>query len=150
MRYICNTTRIPAYLKTYTFSWTILISVFRTLVVFLHRIPFYRNYWFNQFSNIFLFLFRSDVFRRSYDFVMSVMASQITILTIYSGADQREHQSSASLAFVRGIHRWPVNSPHKGPVTRKMFPFDDIIMMELDAETYPGDADEIDEKEENT
>ena len=31
----------------------------------------------------------------------------------------RKHQSSASLAFVRGIHRWPVNSPHKGPVTRK-------------------------------
>ena len=36
--------------------------------------------------------------------------------------------SSASLAFVRGIHRWPVNSPHNGPVTRKMFPFDDVIM----------------------
>ena len=29
--------------------------------------------------------------------------------------------------FVWGIHRWPVNSPHKGPVTRKMFPFDDAI-----------------------
>ena len=41
----------------------------------------------------------------------------------------RKHQSSASLAFVRGIHRRPVNSPHKGPVTRKMFPFDDVIMM---------------------
>ena len=48
--------------------------------------------------------------------------------TVYSDADQRKHQSSASLAFVRGIHRWPVNSPHKGPVTRKMFPFDDVIM----------------------
>ena len=57
---------------------------------------------------------------------MSAMASQINSLTIvystvYSGADQRKHQSSASLAFVREIHRWPVNSPHKGPVTRKMF-----------------------------
>ena len=40
----------------------------------------------------------------------------------------RKHQSSASLALVRGIHRWPVNSPHKWPVTRKMFPFDDVIM----------------------
>ena len=40
----------------------------------------------------------------------------------------KEHQSSASLVFVRGIHRWPVNSPHKGPVTRKMLPFDDVIM----------------------
>ena len=58
---------------------------------------------------------------------------QITSLTIvystfYSGADQRKHQSSPSLAFVRGIHGWPVNSPHKGPVMRKMFPFDDVIM----------------------
>ena len=61
------------------------------------------------------------------------MASQITSLTIvyptvYSAADQRKHQNSASLAFVRGIHRSPVNSPHKWPVTRKMFPFDDVIM----------------------
>ena len=58
------------------------------------------------------------------DVIMDTMASQITSLTIVyssvdSGADQRKHQSSASLAFVRGIHRWPVNSPHKGPVTRK-------------------------------
>ena len=67
------------------------------------------------------------------DVIMGAMASQITSLTIvysavYSGADQRKHQSSASLAFVRGIHRSPVNSPHKWPVTRKMFPFDDVIM----------------------
>ena len=48
--------------------------------------------------------------------------------TVYSGAGQRKQQSSPSLAFVRGIYRWPVNSPHKGPVTRKMFPFDDVIM----------------------
>ena len=64
---------------------------------------------------------------------MGTIASQITSLTIvystvYSDADQRKHQSSASLAFVWGIHRGPVNSPHKGPVTRKMFPFDDVIM----------------------
>ena len=64
---------------------------------------------------------------------MAAMASQITSLpivhvTVYSGADQRKYQSSASLAFVRGIHRGPVNSPHKWPVTRKMFPFDDVIM----------------------
>ena len=65
--------------------------------------------------------------------IMSAMAPQITSLTIvctsvYSGADQRKYQSSASLAFVRGIHRRHVNSPHKGSVTRKMFPFDDVIM----------------------
>ena len=68
------------------------------------------------------------------DIIMSTMASQITSLTIvystlYSGTDQRKYQSSASLAFVLGIHRWPVNSPHKGLVTQKMFPFDDVIMM---------------------
>ena len=68
------------------------------------------------------------------DVIMSTMVSQITSLTIvwstvYSGADQRKHQSSASLAFVQGIHRWPVNSPHKWPVTRKMFPFHDVIMI---------------------
>ena len=40
----------------------------------------------------------------------------------------RKHQRSASLAFVRGFHQWPVNSPYKGPVTQKMFPFDDVIM----------------------
>ena len=50
------------------------------------------------------------------------------LLNRYSGADHRKHQSSASLAFVRGIHRGPVNSPHKWPVTRKMIPFDDVIM----------------------
>ena len=63
---------------------------------------------------------------------MSTTASQITSVTIVystvSGADQRKHQSSLSLSFVRGIHRWPVNSLHKGSVTREMFPFDDVIM----------------------
>ena len=68
------------------------------------------------------------------DVIMSAMASQITSLTIVfysivcSGTDERKNQSSASLAFVRGIHQWPVNSPHKGPVTRKTFQFDDVIM----------------------
>ena len=64
---------------------------------------------------------------------MGAVVTQITSLTIvyslvYSDADQRKHQSSVSLAFVRGIHRWPVNFPHKEPVTRKMFPFGDVIM----------------------
>ena len=65
--------------------------------------------------------------------IMSAMAFQITNLTIvystvYSGADQRKHPNSMSLAFVWGIHLWPVNSAHKGPVTRKMLPFDDVSM----------------------
>ena len=42
-----------------------------------------------------------------------------------------KHQSSASLAFVWGIHRWSVNSTHNWPVTRKMFPFDDVIMQHV-------------------
>ena len=67
------------------------------------------------------------------DVIVGAKASQITSLTIvystvYSDADERKHQSSASLAFVWGIHLWPVNSPHKWPVTRNMFPFDDVIM----------------------
>ena len=67
------------------------------------------------------------------DVIMGTITSQITSLmivysTVYSDADRRIHRSSASLAFVRGIHRGPVNSPHKWPVARKMFPFDDVIM----------------------
>ena len=62
------------------------------------------------------------------DVIMGSMASQITSLTIvyptvYSGADQRKHQSSALLAFVWEIHRWPVK--------RKMCPFDEVIMITL-------------------
>ena len=67
------------------------------------------------------------------DVIMAAIMSQITSRTIvysivYWDADQRKHQSSASLAFVRGIHRGTVNSPRKWPVTWKMFPFDDVIM----------------------
>ena len=65
---------------------------------------------------------------------MGSIASQITsFMIVYSavdsGADQRKQQNSAALAFVWGLHWWPVNSPHKWPVTRKMFPFDDAIMI---------------------
>ena len=65
--------------------------------------------------------------------IMGAVASKITSLTIvystvYLDADQSIHQNSALLVFVRGIHHGPANSPHKWPVTRKMFPFDDVIM----------------------
>ena len=68
------------------------------------------------------------------DLIMGTKAPQITSLmivysTVYSDADQRKHQSSALLAFGWRIHRWPVNSPHKWPVTRKMFPIHDTIMI---------------------
>ena len=65
---------------------------------------------------------------------MGAITSQITSLTIvfstvYLDTDQRKHQSSASLAFVRRIHRKPVNSPHKWPVTPKIFTFVDVIIV---------------------
>ena len=77
------------------------------------------------------------------DVIMGTIASQITSLTIvystvYSVADQRKHQSSASLAFVWGIHRGTGNSPHKWTVTRKMFPFDDVIMLCRPSKTGVG------------
>ena len=67
------------------------------------------------------------------DVILGAIAFQITSLAVvyscvYSGADERKYQRSASLAFVLGIHRWPVNSPHKWPVTRKMLQFDGVIM----------------------
>ena len=42
---------------------------------------------------------------------------------------KEKNQCSVSLAFVQGIHRWPVNSQHKWPVTQKMFSFDDVIVI---------------------
>ena len=85
---------------------------------FLSKIPTYPFHWLVRESEEWgLHIHYNDV-------IMSAMASQISSLTIvystvYSGANQGKHQSSASLAFVRGIHRWPVISPHKWPVTRK-------------------------------
>ena len=75
------------------------------------------------------------------DAIMGVMTSQITSLAnvysaVYSSADQRKHQSSLSLAFVRAIHRWSVNSPHKWPVTWNAFPFDDVIMCNMPNMNY--------------
>ena len=81
-------------------------------------------------------IYTAPLYRRSIRVIMGAIAPQITSFTIvystvYPDADQIKHQSSASLAFVRGIHRGPLNSPHKGPVTRKMFSFDDVIMLFL-------------------
>ena len=66
--------------------------------------------------------------------IMSTMVSHISSTfivysTLCSGTDPWKHQSSTPLTFLRGIHRLFVNSPHKGPVTRKMFPFDDVTMI---------------------
>ena len=94
-------------------------------------LPFYETLWFGLKITT-AWNFFKEIWHYG-DVMMGAMASQITSLTIVnstvcSGADQRKHQSSASLAFVWGIHRWPVNSPHKWPVTRKMLPFHDVII----------------------
>ena len=84
-----------------------------------------------------------DILQAHYvDVIMGAIASRITRLTsvystVYSEADQRKHQCSTSLAFVRGIHRGPVNSPHKWPVTWKLFPFDDVIMPRVKHDKWP-------------
>ena len=67
------------------------------------------------------------------DAIINVKVSQMTgvsivFSTVYLGTYQRKHHSSASLAFVRVIHWWPVDSPHKGSLKRKVFPFDYAIM----------------------
>ena len=81
------------------------------------------------------YMHKLDFLHHYNDIIMGAIASQITSLTIvyssvYSDADQRKHQSSTSLAFVWGIHWEPVNSPHKWPVTQKMLPFDDVIIIQ--------------------
>ena len=93
--------------------------------------------WWRKWSSVTCFIIDSH----HTDVKMSAMGSQITSLPIvysivYCGADQRKHQSSASLAFVRGIHRWPVNSPHKRLVTRIMLPFDDVIIQVMGRQRF--------------
>ena len=115
--------------KSYTFFSYIILFLFYFFVAGLSAVICYLMDS-STFPYIFQGLF-SDI--HDNDIIMGTIGSHITNLTIvystvYSGADQRKHQSSVSLAFVWGIHRWPVNSLHKWPVTRKMFLFDDGIM----------------------
>ena len=110
----CDSTRVDV---TYTFQW------YFTSIETIIRVP--QCQWHYN------------------DIIMGAIASQITIFmidypTVYSDADHKKHQSSASLAFVRGIHRWPLNSPHKWPLTRKTFPFDDVIMIQYCQMTKMG------------
>ena len=64
--------------------------------------------------------------------IMRAMASRV----FAQPSVQRKDQSSTSLAFVRGIHPWLVDSPHKGPATWQIFQFDDVIMIL----NHPDDA----------
>ena len=76
--------------------------------------------WFN-FINAINFADHAEIhampIRVYHNFHIHHNGKKITSLTIiYSTvADQGKHQSSTSLVFVRGIHRWPANSPHKWP-----------------------------------
>ena len=105
--------------QTVTLEW---------LLLFYHRIgPLICT---NHHSCAISSLYRINTLQWRHNGRDSVSKTSLTIVysAVYSDADQRKHQSSASLAFVQGIHRGPVNSPHKWPVTRKMFLFDDVIM----------------------
>ena len=99
------------------------------------KLPCWLPFHFNKRRHICVILSIAKTRNLHYnDVIMDMIASQITSLmivfsTVYLDTDQRKHQNSASLAFVHGIHRRPVNSPHKWPVTPKMFPFDDVIMI---------------------
>ena len=95
-----------------------------------HRTTSLSTQIFRQRACVFANMWWAEIFYC--DVIMGVMASQINSFsivcsTVCSGTDQRKHQSSTQLAFVRGIHRWPVDSPHKTPVTSTMFPFDVIM-----------------------
>ena len=70
--------------------------------------------------------------------IMSVMGSQINgVSIVFSTVCPVADLSSVWLAFVRGIHRSPVYSPHKRPATRKIFPFDDVIMSNVEGVSMP-------------
>ena len=103
-------------------SWTNFSEIAIKLLIFSLKEMYFKSSCANRRP----FCSGIDVLDHDWDVIMGAMASQITSLTIlystvYSDANQRKHQSSASLGFVRGIHQWPVNSPHKWSATRKCF-----------------------------
>ena len=111
----------------FSLLWLKLITEYKWLLTYLNLHQKSCCSSFNHYHSVRILPFHYD------DVIMTMLASQITSLTVvysivYSGVNQRKHQSSASLAFVWEIHRGPVNFPHKWPVTRKMLPFDDVIM----------------------
>ena len=120
--YVYIITYFFTQVKMYIVQWNIYV------VMYLHghrTLPNLTSHVFDLTAHH-KFMYYSDV-------IMSAMASHITTVsiissTVCSGADQRKHQSFVSLAFVIGIYRWPVDSPHKGLVTRKIFLYHDFIM----------------------
>ena len=134
----------PGWMLSVNFSVDVMDFVRKIYLITEHRVSlfyvrfmFCSKFWLNHLGQGWLYDFSSFLPPRltlTLQWrIMSAMTSQIICFTIvystvYSGADQRKHQSSASLALVRGIHWWPVNSPHRRSVKRKMFRFADVIM----------------------
>ena len=79
-------------------------------------------------NNMYIHCHNSDVIMNSMTY--QIIGVSIVYSTVCSGVDQGK-TSSVPLAFVRGIQRWPADSPHKGSVTRNMLPFDDVITLEV-------------------
>ena len=67
--------------------------------------------------------------QRSFDCLFNSLCGPFDCLfNSLCGPTSKKHQSTHYWPFVRGTHRSPVNSPHKGPVTWKKLPFDDVII----------------------
>ena len=114
-------------------GWVNILSMYRLPVCRYHNNGNKKHSLYRLFNTKLFIPWTNDGIFHYSDVIMGAMSSQMTgvsivCTTVCSGADQRKHQSSASLAFVRGIHRSQVNSPHKGPVTGKLSPLDDVIM----------------------
>ena len=121
--YLLHCKRNRTTLDNIQYNWPFVLGIHRLLMISAHT--WCSNMYMSQrhiYTIITVCMHYSDV-------IIGEMASRITSLTIaistvHLGANQRKHQRSASLAFVRGTHRWPENSSQKWPVTRKMFPYD--------------------------
>ena len=110
------------------FTWAYFLNhkkIYYSNTLFCILVTCYHNFLMERFAQASCSYTRKTHYS---DILMSTMSSQTNSVSIVYSTVQaytkRKHQSSTSLAFVRGIHRWPVNSPHKGPVTWKMLPFD--------------------------
>ena len=125
-------------------SWPILpvpLWVYDTMRPVASAVPIFKDNWYRQHRLAVLWctaVWAITVVRDSLpwrhnerDGVSNHQPLDYLLNRLFKAQIKEKNQSFASLAFVRGIHRWPVNSPHKGPVTRKMFPLDDVIMLLL-------------------
>ena len=108
----------------YLYHWSSKVSSILRNPHWFKNMEEHRRGWLLIHVKTWLYFVSKSILRHYNDAIMIAMASQFTspmivCSSVYSGTDQSKYQSSASLAFVRGIHGWPVNSPHKGSVTRK-------------------------------